>query len=397
MRGSTRMGVLGFFALAVLAGAFWCLTGAVSVNAQTVEPPGDPVESDVEGLCTDARVTDLHGWVQTSDDDGSSVVYLDWSYDVEPWPEEMDEILFRVERRMADSSEWEMLDAADFEGGRSSGADPGVWIYRVSIASIAVGEEVEQCAFDADSADETEELKVPTVEEWAEPYLLDFCNIMVEVSGLIAVMPETAGPGNFIMLKWDDNMEYLRRYQDEWPFLPDTVHFRVERAPAADADDEAAWIRLGETERTIWTTPADYGHWYYRVATVRVEGVGVVQECQPWWNSVEVRLLTPEEQAEHDRQITALEGEAVRCATEVLVVNFQGDAKEIVAGYVQGRVDKLVAEYDDYTDPDDAVAEMVALAVLMCADRDEPSPFGVDLGGVWATLEMLEDGPYSLW
>lgn len=349
-----------------------------------------------EGHCANAYVTDLWASVETGwNQPARSIVTVEWSYDIIPWPEEgVDDVLFRVDRRAAGSDEWELIGSTHYGNAYSSLGEPGRWVYRVSIESIVIGESVEQCS--AETGDETMELHVPTPEEQVGETLKELCN-EVEVIGLKAVMPEIGGPGNTLMLKWDDGMEYLRMYEDDWPFLPSAVHYAVERVAVANEDDKDAWQRLAVTTQQTWSGPADFGHWVYRVGTIRLEGEGVTQQCQPWWDEVEVRILTEEEKASQQRRIAALETQAIHCATERLTQNIQGDAKQVVEDFVVDRIAKIITDYEEYSDPDEGFRSMTGLTVMLCVDDNEPSPYGVTLGTALATLMLLEGGDYGVW
>ncbi len=351
-------------------------------------------DAQPESHCANAYVTDL--WAEVVADPRQAertIVRIEWSYDIVPWPDEgVDDVVFRIDRRAADGDEWELIDTTHYSSGFSSIAEPGQWVYRVSISSIVIGENVEQCS--AETGDETMELRVPTPEERARETLKELCNA-VEVIDLRAVMPDIGGPDSTLMLKWEDGAEYL--YEDDWPFLPSEVHYRVERVAVADGGSEDSWETLADTTEQIWSGPADFGHWVYRVGTIRLEGAGVTQDCQPWWAEVEVRILTEGEKAEQELQLAALKSETVRCGVEQLTGNIQGEAKQVVADYVAERVDEIVADYEGYSDPDEGLRSLVALTVLMCSDDSQPSPYGVNFGSTWMTLMSLEEGNIWRW
>ena len=350
-------------------------------------------QSDVpqQSPCANAYVTDLWAEVETDlRESENATVWLEWSFDIAPWPDGLDDVAFRIDRRAADDDEWELIESAYHNSQYTSAVEPGRWVYWVSIASITVDGAEEQCA--SDTGYETKELSVPTHGERVQETLKELCNA-VEVFDLRAVMPETGGPDSALMLKWEDGAEYL--YEDDWPFLPSEVHYRVERVAAADGGSEDSWETLADTTEQIWSGPADFGQWIYRVGTIRLEGGGAIQDCQPWWAEVEVRILTEEEKAEQERRLGALKSETVRCGTERLTGDIQGEARQVVADYVAERVDEIVSAYEDYSDPDEGLRSLVALTVLICADDGQPSPYGVNFGSTWTTLMLLEEG--NIW
>lgn len=142
----------------------------------------------------------------------------------------------------------------------------------------------------------------------------------------------------------------------------------------------------------LWTGPADFGDWIYRVATIRLEGGGAIQDCEVWWAEVEVRILTGEERARQEGRITALKSEMIRCGTAKLTKDIQGEARQVVADYVAGRVAEIIADQEGYRDPDKGFQTLVALTVLICTEEEQPSPYGGHFGSTWSVLMMLEEG-----
>lgn len=388
MRTRTKIVIPSLTILAVV----FALASSGVVAAQSTQPVRS--ESHQTGHCANAQITDMWADVLLSDPrhGTEALVIIEWSYVIDPWPDDSIDIAFSVHRRPADSSEWTLLFDDIHEPLFEAVTDSGTWVYWIGIASITIGDVTELCSTDTGSA--TDALHIPTEEERAQETLALMCP-GAEVIDLRAIIPDTGGPDSTLMLKWRDGTEYMEEY--DWPFLPDVVHYQVERVSAANVENDNAWQTLGTTTEQIWTSPADFGDWIYRVATIRLEGGGATTDCEVWWAEVEVQILTEEEKTRQEGRLSALKSEMIRCGTAKLTEDIQGEARQVVADYVSERVAEIIADQEDYRDPDKGFQSLVAMTVLLCTDEEQPSPYGGSFGSTWAILMMLEEGELWLW
>lgn len=322
-----------------------------------------------------------------------SIVLLEWVYQIASMPEGgVDNITVDIHRQQEGSSEWTLM-VEDYDQTRwETIADPGTWEYRLRVTSITVDGVTEHCADNVGSV--SLEVHVPSLEEQAQKFLNELC-LPAEVINLRAIIPDTGGPGNTLMLKWNTGLESLDR--NAVSLLPDKVHYQVERAAVANIGNNDSWQTLGTTTEQIWSGPADFGHWFYRVGTIRLEGGGATQDCELWWATVEVRILTPEEKAQQERQFTALQSDMVRCGTEHLAENVQGKGRQVVASYVSGRVSEIISEHKQGPDHDEKLDSLISLTVLVCANEAHTTPYGVYFSPTRATLTLLRTGNPWVW
>ena len=350
--------------------------------------PG-PAEAE---YCESARITDLYADGHPLGIKEPGYMVLAWSLDINPWPEDLyvEEAVYRIHRRPADSATWELVatvnDRTEWEGPPKGGR----WIYHVGLVSLRTNGDTETC--DGVGAETTIEL--PTEAELVPGLLAELCE-RSEVVWLEAVRPDDGS----LMLKWEDDLDYFYEAVEEdlrhWPweasaFKADTVVYRVQRSATAPDNTPLGWVTLAETEGRTWSGPAEPGHWTYRVGTIRMTKGDVVTECEPWYAEVHLHLQTSEEAAEQARQFDVLHAEATRCATATLTSNLQSEARQIVAGVVGDRIAEILAERKDENYPDAALRSLVALTVLLCAQEGPPTGDGTGGDQFWNTLIVLD-------
>lgn len=341
--------------------------------------------------CENARITDLyaHGHLAGIKEPGFMV--LEWSLDINPWPEDLyvEEAVYRIHRRPADSNTWELVDTVN-ETHWEGAPRPGQWVYHVGLVSLSTDGDTETC--DGVGAETT--LELPTEAELVPELLAELCG-RSEVIGLKAVRPEDGS----LMLKWEDDLDYL--YEDVeddlryWPweastFKADTVVYRVQRSETTSDNTPLGWATLAETTERTWNGPAEPGHWTYRVGTIRMTKGDVAVDCEPWYAEVHILIQSAEEAAEQARHSAVLQAEATRCATATLTSSLQGEARQIVASVVSELIAESLAESKDENHPDEAFFDLVTLTVLLCAEEGPPIGYGVDAGPVWSTLILLD-------
>ena len=287
----------------------------------------------------------------------------------------MEEAVYRVRRRPADSNTWELVDTVSDQTYWEGEPRPGPWVYHVGLFSLRTDGDTETC--DGVWAETTVEL--PTEAELAPELLAELCG-RSEVNQLEAVRPEDGS----LMLKWQDELDYF--YEDveddlrdwQWAasaFKADTVVYRVQRSATAADNTPLDWTTLAETTGRTWTGPAEPGHWTYRVGTVRMTKGSVAVDCEPWYAEVHLQVQTEEE--------------ATRCATATLTSSLQGEARQIVAGVVAERIAENLAARKDENHPDEGFYALVSMTVLLCAQEVPPIGYGLDAGPSWSALVLL--------
>ena len=341
--------------------------------------------------CENTRITDLYGIAYPVGIKQPAYMVLEWSLDIPPWPDDLyvEEAIYRIHRRPADSKTWEFVATVWEEMYWEGEPRPGPWVYHVGFAPLRTDGDTE--TGDGVGAETTVEL--PTEAELAPELLGEICG-RYEVNQLEAVRPEDGS----LMLKWQDELDYfykdveddLRDWQWEASaFMADTVVYRVQRSATASDNTPLGWATLVETTGRTWTGPAEPGHWTYRVGTVRMTKGTVAVDCEPWYAQVHMLIQTAEEAAERARQSAILEAEGARCATSTLTSSLQGEAREIVAGVVAERIGENFAARKDENHPDEGFCALVSMIVLLCAEEGPPIGCGLDAGPSWSGLVLL--------
>ena len=341
--------------------------------------------------CENARITDLYADGYLSGIKGPAYVVLEWSLDINPWPKDLyvEEAVYRIHRRPADSNTWEFVDTVNDRKHWEGAPRPGRWIYHVGLFSLRTDGVIEEC--DGVGAEITVDL--PTEAELTPELLGELCE-WSEVVWLEAVRPDDGS----LMLKWEDDLDYfyenveddLRDWRWEaYTLRADTVVYRVQRSATARDNTPLGWTTLTETTGRTWTGSAEPGYWTYRVGTVRMTKGSVAVDCEPWYAEVHLRIQTAEEAAEQARQSAILQAEATRCATATLTSSLQGEARQIVTNVVAERIAEALAESGDENHPDEAFFDLVTLTVLLCAEEGPPIGYGLDAGPSWSTLVLL--------
>ena len=354
-----------------------------------------PGQAEAE-YCESARITDLYADGHPAGIKKPAVMVLAWSLDINPWPEDLyvEEAVYNVHRRQADSDTWEFVatvkDRTHWEGIPKSGE----WTYNVGLVSLRTNGDTETC--NGVRAETT--IDIPTEAELAPDLLSELCK-RSEVIWLEAVRP---GDGS-LMLKWQDDLDHF--YEDvedelrywEWgasTFKADTVIYSVQRSATAPDNTPLGWVTLAETTERTWTGPAEPGHWTYRVGTIRMTKGEVAAACEPWYAEVHLHIQSAEEAAEQARQSAILQAEAIRCATATLTGNLQGEARQIVADVTAKRIAENLAARKDENNPDEAFHALVTLTVLLCAEEGPPTGYGTGGGPLWNTLILLGLGDF---
>ena len=342
--------------------------------------------------CEASRITDLYADGYPAGIKEPGYMVLAWSLDINPWPEDLyvEEAVYRVHRRPADSNTWEFVatvsDRTDWEGMPKSGR----WIYYVGLVSLRTNGDVETC--DGVGAETT--IDLPTEVELAPELLGELCE-RSEVIWLEAVRPADGS----LMLKWADDLDNFYEYvQDDlrhwqWEastFKADTVIYSVQRSATAPDNTPLGWTTLAETTGRTWTGPAEPGHWTYRVGTIRMTKGNIATACEPWYAEVHLHIQTAEEAVEQARQSAILQAEAIRCATATLTSDLQGEARQIVAGVAAQRIAETLAARKDENYPDAAFHALVTMTVLLCTEEGPPMGYGLGAGPSWSTLLLLD-------
>ena len=350
-----------------------------------------PTQAEAEH-CENARITDLYADGHLAGIKEPAYMVLAWSLDIDPWPEDLyvEEAVYRVHRRPADSKTWEFVatvnDRTDWEGAPRSGQ----WVYHVGLFSLRTDGDTETC----DGVGSETTLDLPTQAELAPELLAELCE-RSEVIWLEAVRPDDGS----LMLKWQDDLDYfyegveddLRHWQWEAAtFKADTVVYRVQRSATARDNTPLGWTTLTETTGRTWSGPAEPGRWTYRVGTVRMAKGSVAVDCEPWYAEAHLHIQTPEEAAEQARQSAILQAEAIRCATATLTSSLQGEARQIVISVVAERIAETLSERKDENHPDEGFYDLVTLTVLLCAEEGPPIGYGLNAGPSWSTLVLLD-------
>ncbi|GEM_PF-2065310 len=340
--------------------------------------------------CESARITDLYVDGHPPGIKEPGFMVLDWSLDIDPWPEESRvEATYNIHRRPVNSSTWELVsivsDRSDWEGAPK----PGEWVYYVGLASLRTNGDVETCS----SVGAETTLNIPAEAELAPELLAELCK-RSEVVGLMTVRPEDGS----LMLKWNDELDYFyEEVQDdlrhwEWEvstFKADTVIYGVQRSATTSDNTPLGWTTLTETTARTWTGPAEAGHWTYRVGTIRMTKGDVSVDCEPWYAEAHLFIQTAEEIAEQARQTAVLKAEATRCAIKTLTSDLQGEARQIVAGVVADRVAEYIAVRRNEDHPDLEFQAIVSLAVILCTGEGPTVGYGSNASPAWTALSML--------
>ena len=349
-----------------------------------------PEQAEAEN-CEKAGITDLYGKAYPVGIKEPAYMVLEWSLDISPWPEDLyvEEAVYRIHRRPADSKAWEFVATVSDETYWEGEPRPGQWVYYVGLASLRTNGDTETC--DGVGAETTVEL--PTEAELAPELLAELCE-RSEVIRLEVVRPDDGS----LMLKWQDDLDYF--YEDveddlrdwQWEasaFKADTVVYRVQRSATTADNTPLGWTTLTETTRRTWTGPAEPGHWTYRVGTVRMTKGDVAVDCEPWYAQVHILIQSAEEAAEQARRSAILQAEAARCATATLTSDLQGEARQIVASVVAERIAETLAARKDENHPDEGFYALVSMTVLLCAEEGPPIGYGLDASPSWSALVLL--------
>ena len=346
--------------------------------------------------CENARITDLDAYGHPAGIEEPGYMVLSWSLDINPWPEDLyvEEVVYNVHRRPADSDTWEFVDTVndrtDWEGTPKSGE----WIYHVGLVSLRTNGDTETC--NGVRAQTT--INIPTEAELATELLGELCG-RSEVVWLEVVRLDDGS----LMLKWQDDLDHFYEYVEdelrhwEWDsstFKADTVVYGVQRSATAPDNTPLGWATLAETTERTWTGPAEPGHWTYRVGTIRMTKGNVAVDCEPWYAEAHLHIQSAEEAVEQARQTAILQAEAIRCATATLTKDLQGEARQIIADVAAKRISQTLAERKDENNPDAAFHALVTLTVLLCAEESPPMGYGLDGGPSWSALILLGLGDF---
>ena len=381
-----------FLALFVVAALF---STAAPTTAQDTSPVPTPTplptlpvtESALAELCDSAHIYVLEADVSRPEPSQPRTVTLAWWDDLVYYLEEPSAVSYRIQRQRANAgvdADWQTLATVTGATSWVGEAELGSWVYRVAVVEIDVLGVSRECKPNWAEVS----VDVLSADDLIEAELQYFCD-EVDIFALYAsVSRSTNWPDETLTLIWNDPLQALR-HPDYHPEAL-TTHYRIEQATAPVADN-TEWQLVAEViGESTWTGPAEPGTWVYRVAVVKMQDSGVVVECDPKWELVDVRILTEAERAKLERQRSILTAESVRCATDDLTSNLRSAARSVVSEYVEERIGVIFAELDNSGDEASSLGTLVYWTILLCSD-ERPNFFGFNLGQSWVMLLLFDD------
>ncbi len=352
------------------------------------EPPIIPPEdtetlAQLESLCYEGFVYQLHAEVVSARDGQGKTVSLQWRSDLQYWefPEEITPY-YRIQRQTHDKDaptgeEWETVDTQPNIDVWEGPVETGHWHYRVRLVGLTSGDSQHECEA-APWAEDIFNVLTPQEE------LAQHCEGAHIYDLTATVKPSFYGQGDTVTLEWDLVLRYA--------LPPDAVRkLRVERMRDGDESDrESNWETVATVNDTdTWTGPAEPGNWLYRVALVSLQAGDLAAQCEElnWSYEVEVWVPTAEERTREASDRKILIEQATTCATDVLTSNLTPAARTVVGRHIDERVVELAKEFERAED-------LVVLTVLFCSEGELVSSFGISISAQLYILSLLFEDFY---